>query len=141
VKRSEAMSIDGSGHELGRRSLSRSTLAPVIAREFVDEVLNANGFQELTEIAKLLTSEVVTNAVVHTGAASDIIVERVGYCVRITVHDSGHGAIVARRPEPSGPGGGRGLFIIDQLAARWGVQESLSGHAVWFEMQTRPSTT
>ena len=140
MKRSADMAIDDSTRELGRRSLSRSTLAPVMAREFVEEVLNSNGFHELSEVAQLLTSEAVTNAVVHTGAASELIIEVIGRVVRVTVNDSGHGAVVVRHPEPSGSGGGRGLFIIEQLSARWGVHESLSGHAVWFEIQSPSST-
>jgi hypothetical protein len=30
--------------------------------------------------------------------------------------------------------GGRGLFLVDQLASRWGSRPTKDGKAVWFEM-------
>ena len=36
--------------------------------------------------------------------------------------------------------GGRGLYLVDQLAARWGSRPTDEGKAVWFEMLIRPQT-
>ena len=34
--------------------------------------------------------------------------------------------------------GGRGLYLVDQLATRWGSRPTRDGKAVWFEMPLRP---
>jgi hypothetical protein len=36
--------------------------------------------------------------------------------------------------------GGRGLYLVDQLANRWGSRPTEEGKAVWFEMLIKPQT-
>jgi hypothetical protein len=36
--------------------------------------------------------------------------------------------------------GGRGLYLVDQLADRWGSRPTDEGKAVWFEMPIKPQT-
>jgi anti-sigma regulatory factor (Ser/Thr protein kinase) len=85
------------------------------------------------EIAELLTSEVVTNAVVHGGSAVRVEVETVDGRTRISVCDNDPG-----QPELRSPGlddeSGRGMRLVDSLARRWGVQPAGSGKCVWFEV-------
>jgi anti-sigma regulatory factor (Ser/Thr protein kinase) len=96
--------------------------------------------RELTETALLLVSELVTNAIRH-GAPP----------VRLTLHlDRASGQrslrveVTDSSPSPptvsaAGPDqtGGRGLLIVQQLAARWGsyVSKSRLGKTVWFELR------
>ena len=82
----------------------------------------------------LLASELVSNAVRH--ARSDWVELCYGIhprAVRVEVADSGKG--FGGPPPPPDPdrAGGWGLYIVDQLASRWGVIEG-SGTRVWFEI-------
>ena len=75
----------------------------------------------------LLTSELVTNAVIHPTAPPDstiglrISVRANG--VRVEVDDQGDGFDPAARAVATGRGG-RGLFLVDQCAASWGARRT-----------------
>lgn len=87
---------------------------------------------------RLLVSEVVTNAVRHTGAAPDarvrLVVEARPGVVRIEVHDEGVGfrAPSDPRPRPEGTSGW-GLYLVGKLARSWGTVPPPDPH-VWFEL-------
>jgi signal transduction histidine kinase len=89
---------------------------------------------ELMQTVALLASELVANAVRH--AESSSIGLRIGVTagyVRVEVADEGEGFVPrARRPEP-GKRGGWGLYLVDELATRWGVIDG-EGTRVWFEI-------
>jgi len=95
---------------------------------------------ELTDVAVLLVSELVTNAIQHAAPGASETVLRLQYggsWLRIEVHDpSPHG------PEPRIPDwldeSGFGLMLVDALAAKWGVQQTTQGKAVWAELDARP---
>jgi serine/threonine-protein kinase RsbW len=95
---------------------------------------------DLTDPAVLLVSELVTNAFQHAapGASGTVLrLEYSGSWLRIEVHDaSPHG------PEPRTPDwldeSGFGLMLVDALAAKWGVQQTTQGKAVWAELDARP---
>ena len=98
------------------------------AREFVASTLEDWGWTEHVATAVLLTSELVTNAVIH--AESDIAVTVRGeQSLRVEVSDES--------PEQVSPvrlGDGRGLRLVDALAASWGVSPQRRGKVVWFEL-------
>ena len=87
--------------------------------------------------AQLLLSELVTNAVRHGGSDSvaTVIIHMAASrdCIRIEVSDRGAGFAPASitRP-PSGEPGGRGLFVVDAIADRWGTARH-ERHCVWLE--------
>ena len=92
--------------------------------------------------ARLLLTEVVTNSVIHGGSkdSSDWIgldVELSPEALRVEVRDHGPGF----RPAPALPSpmetGGRGLYLVDELADRWGVADG--GRRVWFELDRQPA--
>jgi serine/threonine-protein kinase RsbW len=91
--------------------------------------------------ALLVLSELVTNSLRHAGGgASDRIeidVRSWAGGVRIEVRDAGPG-ISARLIEPPDPEqkGGRGLFLIQELAERWGAERG-DGSLVWVELRVR----
>ncbi|MGH2913414.1 MAG: ATP-binding protein [Solirubrobacteraceae bacterium] len=110
--------------------------APSIARAairgFVDDMpLDAAARATL----ELLVSEVVTNAVIHPTVAPGNRIAftalRVGDVVRVEVIDQGAGFQASPR-EPRAIGG-HGLFLLDQQATRWGIEQR-GGTAVWFEL-------
>jgi anti-sigma regulatory factor (Ser/Thr protein kinase) len=89
--------------------------------------------------ARLLLSEIVNNSVRHAGAGPDETVEltlsRSPRKLRVTVADDGGGfdQDAAREPPDAEREGGRGLFLLDSIADRWGV---VNGRVtrVWFEL-------
>jgi anti-sigma regulatory factor (Ser/Thr protein kinase) len=91
------------------------------------------------EVAQLLVSELVTNAVRHSD--SDVILLDIGF------HDDLRVAVTDASPQVPQPGpstsndrDGRGLLLVDSLAKRWGVDRtSGNGKRVWFELSNEPS--
>jgi anti-sigma regulatory factor (Ser/Thr protein kinase) len=87
----------------------------------------------------LLLTELVTNAVLHSGARDGDAIEidlrerRSG--VYVVVTDPGHGFEPPRDPKPdhSTPGG-LGLVLVDRLAQAWGTNRTGRGSTVWFEL-------
>jgi len=85
----------------------------------------------------LLVSELVTNAVCHGGAAADrplqVKFRRQAGRIRVDVVDPGTG-FEPPAPPVQDASGGWGLFLVDQLAERWGVDPAPGGSRVWFEL-------
>ena len=85
------------------------------------------------DTALLLTSEVVTNATAHGGGLVTLTVDLDGEGLRVEVCDES-----PRRPVPREESllaeGGRGLHIVDALAADWGARPDKRGKKVWFRL-------
>ncbi len=118
-----------------RRRLGRADLRAVPeTRRALRELLLQWGRPGRSDIAELLTSELVTNALVHTDREA-VLTATVGpRGLRVEVRD-----FVARRPRlrvPIADDGtnGRGLFLVQSLADAWGVRAHGVGKAVWFEL-------
>ena len=110
------------------------------ARRFVASVLEDVG-DERADDAALLTSELATNAVIHAQSAYTVAVRRAeDGRVRVEVADAS--AAVARRCRYSATSGtGRGLGMVEDLAAAWGIDDGApGGKVVWFELDVdRPA--
>ncbi|WP_241845506.1 MULTISPECIES: ATP-binding protein [Streptomyces] len=92
------------------------------------------------DIAALVVSELVTNAIVHTGSRTVVCEICTGAdTVRIAIRDEGHGAGVPR-PGLRGPDEehGRGLLLVSAVSSAWGVQDFGSGLSVWAELPRSP---
>ena len=89
--------------------------------------------QETLGDLELLSSEVITNAVRYTRAPCAVVVRWTGVRVRVEVTD----ADVAR-PQPRHATleaeNGRGLLLVENLAAVWGSAPDPAGKVVWFEV-------
>jgi anti-sigma regulatory factor (Ser/Thr protein kinase) len=112
--------------------------APAQARRSVASALDAWGLGQLGDDAMLLTSELVTNAVIHAGTPIVLIVHRIRRGVRIEVNDDAP-SLPERRYTGGGPPReeGRGVWLLDQLADRWGVQRRPNDSKfVWFELDS-----
>jgi anti-sigma regulatory factor (Ser/Thr protein kinase) len=84
---------------------------------------------------ELLVSELVSNSVRHAG--TDVVTLEVvatGSGVRVEVSDRGEGFEPEPPPSDQERAGGWGLYLVDQLADRWGVQRS-DATVVWFEIE------
>jgi anti-sigma regulatory factor (Ser/Thr protein kinase) len=86
---------------------------------------------------RLLVSELVTNSVRHSGVQHhDVVRMQVAVSestLRVEVADPGHGFEPRPRDSDRTRPGGWGLYLVDQLADRWGVARDHM-HRVWFEM-------
>lgn len=116
--------------------LDRGPKAPALARRTVADWLAGVLSPMRVEDAKLLVSELVTNAVRHPSQVGQIGLE-VGVAarrVRVEVSDPGGGfSRPPANPPPTDATGGRGLLIVDRLASRWGVTPGARTR-VWFEL-------
>lgn len=91
--------------------------------------------RELTETALLLVSELATNAIRHGAPPVRLSLRLDADRLRVEVTDGSPTLPRLARPGPD-QAGGRGLQIVQQLAARWGAQASRRqlGKTVWFEL-------
>lgn len=109
------------------------------ARDAIDGLSAVVGAALVPDL-RLLVSEVVTNAVRHTGAARGarvvlVVEERTG-CVRIEVHDQGAGFLAPADPGPRPEEtSGWGLYLVKKLSRQWGTAPAPDAH-VWFEVAT-----
>ncbi|MFH8383941.1 ATP-binding protein [Kitasatospora sp. NPDC018058] len=75
------------------------------------------------DIAELLLGELFANAVQHSDAPADRLIEirftLINDRLRLEVHDAGSGRPALRSTTPDDEHG-RGLFLINELAERWG---------------------
>ncbi|MDH2427062.1 ATP-binding protein [Sphaerisporangium sp. TRM90804] len=131
---------------LGQKCIPRDGKCVASARRFVRDVAaDWNACEEAREIAELLTSELVTNALTHggggAGAAGGVRVEvgRDGEVMSVTVHDSGV-AVPRMRSAGAMETCGRGLSIVETLAYKWGWCVNPHGKAVWFQLLAWPVT-
>ena len=113
--------------------------AAAAARRALGGLRDLVGRQRLQDVY-LLVSELVTNGVRHGGAGEDdfldLSVLRQGSRLRVVVTDWGPG--FDGRPRPRNRAdqtGGWGLYLVDRLADRWGVQRDDDATTVWFELQ------
>lgn len=106
--------------------------APGAVREALAEVSDA---EPVYGDAMLVASELVTNAVRHSGCRADdsleiLVAERDDHLI-ISVLDPGLSGRTARAVVPLDEGfGGLGLMVIQQLALQWG-EERAQGYRVW----------
>jgi serine phosphatase RsbU (regulator of sigma subunit)/anti-sigma regulatory factor (Ser/Thr protein kinase) len=113
--------------------LPGDTSAPGRARRFVLAALAALGAERHGETAALLTSELVTNAVIHGASPYRIAVEADHGRVRVAVTD-GSPVPPVLVEEDIYRVSGRGVRLVDGLADRWGVDAAGVGKTVWFEL-------
>jgi anti-sigma regulatory factor (Ser/Thr protein kinase) len=88
--------------------------------------------------AMLIASELVTNALRHSNCEEDqsieVRVDRTPDRLLISVHDPGASGEDARVRRPTNVGqGGLGLWLVEQLARRWGAERD-GGYRVWAEL-------
>ncbi|GAA3760306.1 SpoIIE family protein phosphatase [Streptomyces tremellae] len=108
--------------------------APGRARRLARKALSRWGLDELSDSVELLISEVVTNAVRYAERPVTLRLLRTDV-LRCEVGDDSPQLPRQRRARDTDEGG-RGLFLVNRLARRWGATRLGSGKVVWFEIPT-----
>ena len=105
------------------------------ARRFVRDVLMSRQVADgVVETVELLTSEVVTNAIIHGRSGPQLAVSIEDDIVRVAVRDLSPDVPVRRLGHVDDVSG-RGVVIVEELASAWGVdRERNGGKRVWFEV-------
>jgi anti-sigma regulatory factor (Ser/Thr protein kinase) len=118
--------------------------SPRDAREFCREQLldllgAAPDAQEVVDSARLIVSELVTNAVNASCSSTDLIISREGDSLRISVVDDAPGQPIVRTATDRDEDG-RGLAIVEALASAWGVVfDPRHRKQVWAELTLPPA--
>ena len=115
--------------------LEATAASPALARSYCDAVLCDAGCDETTAAeARLIVSELVTNAVVHarTPLELDVLVKETVLRIEVTDYGIDRPHVWARSETA-----GRGLPIVEALVRSWGVVDLGSGKTVWCELPLR----
>lgn len=109
-------------------------------RHGLRELLGQWGGGGTADVAELLASELVTNALIHTDHGA-VVTATVGTStLRVEVRDFVEGfpepPAVSREPREQDllDTHGRGLALVQSLADSWGVRTQHAGKVVWFEL-------
>lgn len=122
--------------------LPRRDDAPRTARALAAAWCDAVDLEPIAcDTVRLLVSEVVTNAVLHSeappGANIKLAATLSDGSVMVTVSDAGTGSGPSpRAPDPLD--GGYGLFLLEREAEHWGVDRGSEGTRVWFTLELSP---
>ncbi|MFE9423806.1 SpoIIE family protein phosphatase [Kitasatospora sp. NPDC006697] len=106
---------------------------PAAARRFTRATLAGWGLGTLADFAELLVSELVTNALVHGGEPLRLRLFR-DRTLTLEVADTGRQQ-PRLRPSGSEDEGGRGMYLVNELAHRWGSRATVEGKVVWAELE------
>jgi hypothetical protein len=107
--------------------------APEQARITVDRSCAEWGVPRLSQLAQVIVSELVTNAVVHARTPMELTVRLVGTVLHLAVRDGDPRLLVdaGGGVDADGHGYGRGLLIVDSMADGWGCAPTGEGKVVW----------
>ena len=131
-------------------ALTRDADAPARARGELRQAILGRLSERDSATATLLTSELVTNAVIHperaVGSSVGLRITAYSDRIRVEVTDEGSGfdprGVQPRRPREAG---GHGLVVVDGLASRWGTTHCVigdrEGFCVWFELDVGEEQT
>jgi anti-sigma regulatory factor (Ser/Thr protein kinase) len=123
--------------------LAVSPSAPATVRAAMTRWLKDQVPGEVLEDARLLASELVANSIGHADlpleASLHFAVQLTDGALRVEVRDPGTTGTIAPREPDRELGGGFGLYLVDLLATRWGVNRTGGTH-VWFEVDAAGAT-
>jgi anti-sigma regulatory factor (Ser/Thr protein kinase) len=115
--------------------------APSLARDMVGDACRAWALPQLLYPARLVLSELVSNAVEHAGTDLIIVLSRRGAGLHMAVFDGDRRIPQLRRLAPPHPGlpldeRGRGLRTVHATATVWGAMPTPDGKVVWATVRT-----
>jgi anti-sigma regulatory factor (Ser/Thr protein kinase) len=113
--------------------LAAEPQAAAAGRGFVADALSAWGCREAAEIACLLTSEIVTNAVQHAAGPLRLGMHKTASEITVEVSDHSPGRPQVR-PVDLTAEAGRGMLLVDALSTAWGTRATGEDKTVWFTL-------
>jgi anti-sigma regulatory factor (Ser/Thr protein kinase) len=126
--------MDGEVHFSAGWDLARSVFAPRSARQMLATQLLEWGVGEPEQAAvAMIATELVTNAVEHAATPVQLTVHYDGAVVVIEVRDGCTASPHLQAPNP-GAARGRGLQMVDRLAARWDYVLHPDGKTIWADI-------
>jgi anti-sigma regulatory factor (Ser/Thr protein kinase) len=128
-----------------RVRLAAGLAAAKAARAVVETTIRAWRVPVDPDVAVLLTSELVTNAVTHgteeAGSAGGFVTLAIA-CgaagLRVDVHDGSGDLPLLENPPEAEAETGRGLLLVTSLSAEWGFYRTPKGKAVYFTLEFLP---
>lgn len=124
-----------SGVSVARLALEPEASAASQGRRWVVQRVRELDLVDLVDTVALLTSEVVTNAILHAGTPVEVTVRAEGAGVRVEVADGSATPPVRRLLYSRTSTTGRGCVLLDQLATRWGWAPLYDGKVTWFVVE------
>jgi anti-sigma regulatory factor (Ser/Thr protein kinase) len=123
---------------------ARLTVGPAAAAEARGRVLAAIRAWDIPvdpDIAVLLASELVTNAIGHEAGKTIVLaISRSFDQLRVDVHDTSR-TLPVLVDAPVDAEAGRGLMLVATLSATWGIYRTPAGKAVYFTLAFDPGLT
>jgi hypothetical protein len=124
-----------------RARLTVGPAAPAEARGRVLAAIRAWDIPVDPDIAVLLASELVTNAIGHEAGKTIVLaITRSFDQLRVDVHDTSH-KLPVLVDAPVDAEAGRGLMLVATLSATWGIYRTPAGKAVYFTLAFEPGLT
>ncbi len=118
---------------MGSIRLPAESASAGVARRFVVDAVRGTVGPVDIEFVALLTSELVTNAIVHAGTPIGLVVRGIHGCVQIEVSDgSDQMPVVVDQAVASESGHGMSILVL--LSKDWGVIPTAEGKTVWFSL-------
>jgi anti-sigma regulatory factor (Ser/Thr protein kinase) len=107
-------------------------------RHWISSAISSHPCPADAEEAALVADELFANAVLHGPRGGRVLA---GYCLwrhgaRIVVADGGGPGVPRLRPAATSAEGGRGLHLVDELAARWDTMLLAGARVVWCDLHT-----
>lgn len=140
----ETRGVDGVPRQSASLLLESDPRAAGAARHFLREVLDEWEISgDPVDAAELCLSELVTNAVIHAGTSSELTLSHDDDGLTVIVRDLGGSSrpgdadSTVHMSEDDDPLRvfGRGLVLVDALAARWGSERDATGTTSWFVVE------
>jgi GAF domain-containing protein len=108
------------------------------ARRFTARTLRGWGVTEEVDVALLVVSELVTNAIAHTQGEVRLDLTLAGDRLRVAVNDASPRAPVKSAGMDWEATGGRGLLLVEAMTTAWGSVPLSGGKQVWCEIAVSP---
>ncbi|MGW4567264.1 SpoIIE family protein phosphatase [Streptomyces sp. NPDC004561] len=138
----------GPNRRISHRTFQRHDLQAVkAARQFITDSLHTWGLDQMIDNFQLLTSEIVTNALIHADSDVDLRLREYPDHLRLEVHDTDPTPPIPTTTDTPRANQhaehsrsltitehGRGLTIVDHLSTQWGNTPTTHGKTIWVDI-------
>jgi len=112
--------------------------APALARSFVDETCGHwQVAPQVIEALRLISTELVTNVVVHAGTPMRVVLRRSHRHLHVAVLDDEPRPAMLRPPASPQSASGRGLIFVEAFSSAWGCTPTATGKSTWATLAHR----